>query len=171
MKRLLVLLIACMFIITGANCESVYSLMTDEQLLSVITAARKELSSRTDREYLIDNEDLRIYKTGGSLTGTYTSGSERIPYYQMEVVIENTSDHDFELFMENVAINGWDTTPILNRSGTIGSGMKRKCYFEMLYANADLSNYHDIIDVTFSFYIGDLFNKEKEYKFSMVIEG
>lgn len=171
MKRLFCLITVCLMVITGACAESIYASMTDEQLLSVITAARKELSARADREYLIDNEDLRIYKTGENLTGTYTSGSKRIPYYQIEVVIENTSDHDFELFMENVTINGWNTTPLLKRSGIIESGMKRKCYFEMLYAEADLTDYNEIIDVTFSFYIGDLFNKEKEYKFIMVNEG
>ena len=169
MKKLLCMMLVCISIVASAISESDYSSMTDEQLFSIITAARNELSSREKHDYLVNDEYVRIYKTENVGAGTYQSELGIKKYVAMGVVIENISDSPLGVFMDKVTINGWETDPVSNRSGEIDAGMKKQWYFEMIYTDAGLSDFWDIKEVTFSFYVGEMFDKLKEYKISIVL--
>lgn len=168
MKKLLCMMLVCISIVASASSESDYSSMTDEQLFSIITAARNELASREKHDYLVNDEYIRIYKTGDGITGSYQSDLGIKNYLGMNVVIENVSDSPLGVFMDKVTINGWETDPVSSRSGEIDAGMKKQWYFEMIYTDAGLSDFRDIKEVTFSFYIGEMFDKLKEYKISII---
>ena len=171
MKRFFLMLL-CILLCSSAFGESVdYASMTDEQLQIVINSARNELAKRSaDFECLVNDEYVRITKTGSRRFGSYTFSNEDIrKYVQMEVIVENVSGTEFELITDGVSINGWETDPVLSRSGTIGIGMKKICYIEMVYTEAKLSDYSEIQDVVISLRIGNLFDTIKEYKINMVL--
>lgn len=173
MKKLLAAVLTLILVFSSAAiCESIdYSSMTDEQLQAVINSARSELAHRsTERKYLIEDEYVRVYNTGNGRFGSYEYSKDNIKnYVEMEVVVENLSCQEFELITDGVSINGWETDPVSNRSGKIGSGMKKTCYIELPYTEANLTNYTEMKDVVISLHIGGLFENTKEYKINLVL--
>lgn len=103
MKKIIVLLIACMLLFSSAFAESDVKSMSDDELKSLIQLCANELRERhmTDEGVLLfDEGGMRLYQTGEATIDDF--GRIKIP-----VVVCNDLELSASLDPVNVACNGF----------------------------------------------------------------
>lgn len=147
MKKLLALMLALVVMMNaGAMAAEVdLSAMSEEELLSLIDAARLELTKYlpcvTDGTLLYEDENVRI-TLDGELYMEY--GSLVIP-----VVLENMSGMNLILSLDYPSCNGWD---LMDATASVSANKKAKATFEFYSADemAELASAADVQDITCS---------------------
>jgi hypothetical protein len=145
MRRLfaLVLVFVLMFC-SVATAESIdLSAMTQEELIALIDNARLELTKylpeAADGTILHEDENVRVTFTGNIELDDYG-------YLNVDVIVENLSDHNLSVILQNVSCNGW---AVWDASVDAPANKKAKASFSFMNAAADaeLTSAEDVQDI------------------------
>lgn len=154
MKKLIALVMITLMVFCGsAVCAEGLDLdgMTEEQLVALIDDARLALAkfhpSVADGAVLYEDENVVITLAGAPEVDSYDS-------LLLNVVVENYSDHNLIICLENVSCNGWS---IFEGSVSVPANKKAKEAFDFISAatDAELANGEDVQDVEGDLYYFD----------------
>ena len=145
MRKLVVMIMVVLMVFGGVACAEEIDLsgMTEDQLVALIDDARLELTkyhpSVADGSVLYEDENVCITLTGAPEVDDYGS-------LMLNVVVENHSDHNLGIVLENVSCNGW---AIFDGYVSAPAGKKAKETFDFINAvtDADLASGEDVQDV------------------------
>ena len=152
MRRLLsVLMVLCVIAgmgYTGAAAESAdYAGMTIEELLSLNGIIQKELHLRQTEiapdVMLIDYEGVTVYLTGKH---EFSNGIGT-PFFRMEFVIVNNTDHKVSVSIDSPEVNGWVVSTTL--IAAIDPGTKKRDKLVFNCEGAAISTFEEIEQVNF----------------------
>lgn len=152
MKRFFAFLVSMIFVFSVAFADFDISEMSDEELYSLINNARLELIRRNNKnQCFVDDSYVKIVKTGSGNLISYTSAGRVDNCFLLGIAISNVSDTPYELYIDSVAINGWEAKVYDRSSGVIRSKMNKKYHFELMYSDAYLENYKEMTDIIVCF--------------------
>lgn len=156
MRRLFALLMAAMLLLAVPAFaeETDFASMTDEALHALIDGARNELVKRElvagGKILLFEQDGVQLY-----LTGNYTVQSlgEGKPVLQLEGIVINDTEQMIGVYIDTVAVNGWDVYGgcIIN----VDPGKKKKASFEIRLYDGEAMTYEEIEEITFNFRVSE----------------
>lgn len=156
MRRLFALLMAAMLLLAVPAFaeETDFASMTDEALHALIDGARNELVKRElvagGKILLFEQDGVQLY-----LTGNYTvqSWGEGKPVLQLEGIVINDTEQMIGVYIDTVAVNGWDVYGgcIIN----VDPGKKKKASFEIRLYDGEAMTYEEIEEITFNFRVSE----------------
>lgn len=154
MKKLVILAMVALMVFCGSvACAEGVDLdgMSEEQLVALIDDARLALvkyhPSVTDGAVLYEDENVVVTLAGAPEVDDYGS-------LLLNVVVENHSDHNLMICLENVSCNGWS---IFETAVSVPANKKAKETFDFMGAaeDADLESGEDVQDVEGDLYYFD----------------
>lgn len=146
MKRFLAVVLM-VFLMVG--CFPAYadnidlSAMSEDELKALIDDARLELvkyhPAAVDGTVLYEDENVKITFTGNVELNEYDS-------LRIDVIVENYSDHNLSVILQNVSCNGW---AIWDGSVRVPANKKAKDTFDFMDAvtEAELGKAEDVQDI------------------------
>ncbi len=152
MKKLFALVLALILLYSTAVAEGIdWASMTDEEIYAEIDNAKAELVKRelvgnTENVTIFDESDVTIIITS---IGIDTSDWSYKPALVAEFTIINESDNDIEVYIDNVAINGWEVEYI--GIADAAAGHKARDSFKFKLEDADVENEDDLETLEIAF--------------------
>ena len=155
MKKILVLVLAALLALCGvATAEADYSAVSDDELHTVIDAARNELARReltaSADTVLFDQDGVQCYLTGNYEVKEWGEGKHVM---QLEAVVINDTDVTVNVSIEACYVNGWEVYGGLIQK--TDPGKKQKDTFEIRLFDADIHSYEEIEDIEFTFKVAN----------------
>lgn len=151
MKKILVLLLAVLLAFCAvATAETDYSSMTDDELHTMIDAARNELVRReltaSADTMLFDHDGIQCYLTGNYEIKEWGEGKHVM---LLETVVVNNTDVMMDVRIDGCYVNGWEVYGgIIQKTD---AGKKQRDTFEIRLYDADIHSYEEIQDIDFTF--------------------
>lgn len=144
MRRLFALvLVTLMMFCSVASAEAIdLSAMTQEELIALIDNARLELTKYlpevAEGSVLYEDDNIRLTCTGVELDD-YGS-------LLVNVIVENFTDHNLSVILQNVSCNGWS---IWDATVRVPANKKAKEAFDFMNAieDAELEKAEDVQDI------------------------
>ncbi len=139
-----------------------YSKMTNEELQTIIDKATEELNNRKSNsanEYITTEEGWLVSDRDGvkiTVTNHYSiEKSYNTPYLDIYIyiIIENKSDNEVQVNINNMSINGWQVSDDIVWDEPVKPGLKSKQKHGLNLDDANVSNIEDIDVVEFSFVV------------------
>lgn len=133
--------------------------MTDEELKSLIDEATKELNDRSknDGGYKTSDEGWIVFDEGDikiTIAGDFAIKEWfGTPYLGVQTVIENGSQNEIQVCIDNASINGWQISDDGIWDEPVKSGLKNKATYGLNLNDAGVNNIQDIRDIKFSFIV------------------
>lgn len=145
MRKLIALvLVSILMFCSVASAEDIdLTAMTQEELTALIDDARLELTKylpeAADGTILYEDENIRLTFTGNIEIDDYDS-------LRINVIVENFTDHNLSVILQNVSCNGW---AIWDASVRVPANKKAKETFDFMDAaiDAELEVAEDVQDV------------------------
>lgn len=159
MKKLLALLLALLLIGSIALAEAVdFASMTDDDLNALIDSAkaeveRRDLTSNTENVTVFDAQGVTIVITSFEVDDDSWLYK---PSLVAQLKAVNTSANDLSIYIDNVAINGWEVgnTGLVD----IAAGHKEKDKFEFNLEDADVTTLDELETIEIKFHYQDPVN-------------
>lgn len=157
MKRFAAFFAALCLLLVASVCAAEgtdFASMSDDALHALVDGARNELAKReramAENTVLFEQDGVTVYLTGKYEISNRSDGA----VMELEAVVVNDSAQGVGVYMDECAVNGWETAPIGIITG-IGSGKKKKDELDIRLYEADVSAYEEITDIDFKFYVAD----------------
>lgn len=153
MRKFVALVMVVLMVFGSVACAEGVDLdgMSEDQLVALIDDARLALvkyhPSVADGAVLYEDENVRVTLVGAPEVDDYDS-------LLLNVIIENYSDHNLMICLENVSCNGWS---IYDGGVSVPANKKAKETFDFMSAvtDADLESGEDVQDVEGDLYYFD----------------
>lgn len=153
MKKFLAIILALALVGCVALADGIdWASMTDDEVNSAISSAKAEIERRglvgdVENKTVFDENGVSIIITSFDFV---TDDWSYNPCLTANIKAINTSDDAYEIYIENVAINGWET----DHSGyvDIAAGHKEKGDFRFKLEDADVGAMEEIETFEISFY-------------------
>ena len=153
MRKLVALVMVVLMAFGSVTCAEGIDLdgMSEEQLVALIDDARLALAkyhpSVADGTVLYEDENVRVTLVGAPEVDDYDS-------LLLNVIVENYSDHNLIIHLENTSCNGWS---IYDSGVPVPANKKAKKTFDFMNAviDAELASGEDVQDVEGDLYYFD----------------
>lgn len=153
MKKLFVIVLSLLLVGCFALAESIdWANMTDEEVNTVIDNGKAEI----ERRGLIGNtENITVFDENGvSIIITSFAIDTESWIYQpcltVDFIITNTSNDDYKIYIDNVAINGWEVE--YTGYAEVAAGHKAKDKFLFKLADSDVETEEQLETFEISFF-------------------
>ena len=136
-----------------------FSEMTDEELQSLIDQATKELNDRSknDGGYKTSDEGWSVFDEDGiKITIAGNFGIKEwfgTPYLGVQTIIENGSQSEIQVCIDNASINGWQISDDGIWDDPVKPGLKNKATYGLNLNDAGVNSIQEIGEIKFSFIV------------------
>lgn len=157
MKKLFSLLLIFSLLFSNAYAAVDWASMTADEIFAEIDNAKAELLKRelignTDNYTVFDEADVTIVFKGYTITTDYW-------LYETTLVIDftivNQSENDYEIFIDNAAINGWEVDNMGYCSAAAGHKAKGQLWFDLEDAEITTQDELETLEISFRYELPD----------------
>ena len=136
-----------------------FSEMTDEELRSIIDQATNELNDRSKNDggyktsdegwIVLDEGDIKITVAGNFEIKEWFG----TPYLDVKAIIENGSQSEIQVCIDNASINGWQISDDGIWDEPVKPGLKNRASYGLNLNDAGVNSIHEIDEIKFLFIV------------------
>jgi len=143
MKRVAVLILTIMVLLTNVAFAEDYKSLSDDELLGILNAVRAELLVRdlslSSEEVLMENDVVQMYLDKSKEVEFSNSGFLKIP-----VILISNSENEISFQVDSVMVNGWDCGGSI---GNVSAAGKKRETLDINCKGAEIGSIEEVEDI------------------------